>query len=150
MARQEIPGYDVRPAQAAVLTALRSPDTATEALEILSRLPGTEPQTRLAGVALDPGQDKLRIAAAMELNRHMQKYGMMLNRQQIALVKQAYAQAADPQLKAQLAITLGAFGPSAQLTGSRLIQFRPDAPAPPPEKKEEKKAEKKAEKNGAN
>jgi hypothetical protein len=146
MARQEIPGYDVRPAQSAVMTALRSPDTATEALEILSRLPGAEPQVRIAGVALDPGQDKVRIAAAMELNRHLQKYGLMLNRQQIAQVKQAHAQATDPQLKAQLAIILGAFGPSAQLTGSRLIQFRPDAPAPPPEKKEEKKEEKKVEK----
>ena len=141
MARNEIQGYDVRPAQNAVIAALRSPETATEALEILSRLPGIEPQARLASVVMDAGQDKLRIPAAMELNRHLQKYGLMLNRIQVTQLKQTYQGAADPQLKAQLAITLGAFGPSANLTGSRLIQFHADPPAPPPmppEKKEEK------------
>ena len=45
MARNEIQGYDVRPALTGVLTALRSPETAPEALEILSRLPGSEPQS---------------------------------------------------------------------------------------------------------
>lgn len=137
MARNEIQGYDVRPAQDAVIAALRAPETATEALEILSRLPGIEPQARLADVAMDAGQDKLRIPAAMELNRHLQKYGLMLNRVQVTQLKQTYQAAGDPQLKAQLAITLGAFGPSANLTGSRLIQFRADPPAPlmPPEKK---------------
>jgi hypothetical protein len=143
MARNEIPGYDVRPAQRAVMAALRSPETATEALEILSRLPGAEPQSRLAGIVTDAGQDKLRLPAAMELNRHLQKFGLQLDRQQVAQIKQAYKEAGDAQLKAQLAITLGAFGPSANLTGSRLIEFRPDSPAPqqpmPPEKKEEKK-----------
>ena len=147
MARNEITGYDVRPAQDAVSAALRSPETATEALEILGRLPGVEPQARLAGVALDAGQDKLRIPATMELNRHVQKYGLMLNRVQISQLKQAHREAADPQLKAQLAITLGALGPSANLTGSRLIQFRADPPAPPP-LPEEKKGEKKEEKKG--
>lgn len=142
MARNEIQGYDVRPAQRAVIAALRSPETATEALEILSRLPGPEAQARLASVVTDVGQDKLRIPAAMELNRHLQKHGVMLNRVQVAQLKQAHGEAGDPQLKAQLAITLGAFGPSANLTGSRLIEFRPDPPAPlpmPQEKKEEKK-----------
>lgn len=146
MARNEIQGYDVRPALDAVTVALQSPDTATEALEILGRLPGTGPQAQLAGVALDAGQDKLRIPAAMELNRHLQKYGLMMNRVQVAQLKQAYKETADPQLRAQLAITLGAMQPSARLTGSRIIEFRPDAPAAapmPPEKKEEKKEEKK-------
>ena len=142
MARNEITGYDVRPALDAIVAALRSPDTATEALEILARLPGTEPQARLAGVVLDPGRDKLRIPAAMELNHHIQKYGVMLDKTAIGQVQQAYTKTGDPQLKAQLAITLGALRPSAQLTGSRLIQFRSDPPPPPapmpPQKKDDK------------
>lgn len=144
MARNEIQGYDVRPAMPAVLTALRSPESAPEALEILGRLPGSEPQARLAGVVLDAGQDKLRIPAAMELNRHVQKFGLMLNNVQVAQLKQAQKEATDPQLKAQLAITLGVLGPTARATGGRLIQFRPDAPPPappapmPPEKKDDK------------
>ncbi len=147
MARNEMQGYDVRPALDAVIASLRNPDTATEALEILGRVPGAMPQTKLAGVALDAGQDKLRIPAAMELNRHVQKYGLMLDRAQVGQLKVAYNSATDPQLKAQLAVTLGALRPSAALTGSRLIEFRPDPPAPPP-MPEEKKDEKKEEKNG--
>jgi hypothetical protein len=146
MARNEIPGYDVRPALDVVLIALRNPDTAPEALEILSRLPGVEPQGRLAATATDAGQGKLRIPAAIELNRHIQKHGLLLSRQQINQVKQAYQQAPEPQLKAQLALVMGALGPSAQLTGSRLVDFRPDVPAPmvpgPAEKKEKEKKDK--------
>jgi hypothetical protein len=149
MARNEIQGYDVRPAQEAVTQALNSPDTATEALEILSRLPGAEPQTRLAGVVLDEGRDKMRIAAALELNRHVQKHGLLLNKTLVTELKSEYKNSADPQLKAQLAITLGALRSSPVATGSRLIEFQPApaAPAPMPDpKKDEKKEEKKEDK----
>jgi hypothetical protein len=149
MARNEIQGYDVRPAQEAVTQALNSPDTATEALEILSRLPGAEPQTRLAGVVLDEGKDKMRIAAALELNRHVQKHGLLLNKTLVTELKSEYKNSADPQLKAQLAITLGALRSSPVATGSRLIEFQPApaAPAPMPDpKKDEKKEEKKEDK----
>ena len=40
MARNQIPGYDVRPTLENVAFALRSPDYAPIALEILGRLPG--------------------------------------------------------------------------------------------------------------
>ena len=69
----------------------------------------------------------------------------MLTPMQVSQLKQTQKEAADPQLKAQLAITLGVLGPTAQATGSRLIQFRPDAPPPapmPPEKKDKEKEEK--------
>ncbi|MCS7046062.1 MAG: hypothetical protein NZO58_06875 [Gemmataceae bacterium] len=137
MARNELPGYDVRPAVDAVVTALRSPDAAPLALEILGRLPGTIPQTRLAAVVLDNNADKLRLAAAFELNRNFQKYGVALDRDLMSRLKKAYQEASDPQLKAELAITMGAFGPTTQLTGTRLLHFRPELPAPPPPKKED-------------
>jgi hypothetical protein len=139
MARNEIPGYDVTPAQDAVLAALRSPDLAPQAVEILSRLPGITAQGRLLGVALDPAQDKLRIGAAQELNRHIQRFGLLLENAQLAQVRQAFVQEQDPQLKAQLAFVLGAIGSSPQATGVRLQQYRPDPPPPAaPEKKAEK------------
>jgi hypothetical protein len=142
MARGETPGYDVRPALDAVVATLDDPELGLGAVEILSRTPGNLPQHRLASLATDPAQGKMRFPAAIELNRHIQKHGLLLNQAQINAVKQAYQEAKEPELKAMLAMVIGAMGPSAQLTGSRLVDFRPDAPAPPPEK-EEKKDEKK-------
>jgi len=139
MARNEIPGYDVRPALDAMLAALRDPELAPVALETMSRMPGSEPQGRLANVVLDPTRDKVRIPAAIELNRHIQKHGLLLDTAQIRQLKQAYQTAKEPEFKAQLAMVMGALNPSAQLTGTRLFEFTPEVPAPPPEKKEEEK-----------
>jgi hypothetical protein len=133
MGRGELPGYDLRPAQDALVQALRNPDMTLEALETLGRIPGQEPQARLAAVVLNVGQAKQRTPAAIELNRHIQRYGLMLDRAQLTSLKEAYKNAEDePPLRAQLALVLGSMRPGPGATGLRLYQFRPDAPAPPP------------------
>jgi hypothetical protein len=138
MARGEYAGYDVRPAMPAIVAALRSPDSALLALEILGRLPGSETQHRLAGVVLDPAAGKLRVPAAKELNRHMQKYGLLLGKKYAGELRTAY-QAADPTLKGELAVSLGLLHiPPPQQVGAQLFQFFPAPPMPPPEKKDEK------------
>lgn len=140
MARGEYPGYDVRPAEPAVLAALAAPDNAVLALEILGRLPGTETQHRLAGVVLDPARDKLRVPAAKELNRHIQKFGLLLGKKYLENLRTTYQTAADPTLKGELAAVLTHFRtPTPQATGAQLSQFRFEPPAPPPEKKEKEK-----------
>jgi DNA-binding response OmpR family regulator len=136
MARGEYPGYDVRPVEGAILTALRGPESALLALEILGRLPGTETQHRLAGLVLDPAREKLRVPAAHELNRHIQKYGVLLGKKYGDDLKTAY-QSAEPALKGELAVSLGLMRtPSPQQTGTQLFEFRPDLAPPPMEKKE--------------
>jgi hypothetical protein len=131
MARGEIGGYDVRPAQDAIFAALRSDDLAVEAIEILGRLPGADVQHRLAGLALDPARGKLRLAAALELNRHIQKHGLVLGKAQINDVKTAYQNPGeDAALRAQLATVVGSMRPSVQTTGQRLLEFQPDPPPP--------------------
>ncbi|MCI0638620.1 MAG: hypothetical protein L0Y72_07540 [Gemmataceae bacterium] len=141
MARGEYAGHDLRPAQDAVVAALEKPDMTLEALEILSRLPGQEPQVRLAAAAIDPKRGKERLPAAVELNRHVQKYGLMIDRAQIADLKLALKSAADdPALRTQLALVLGNLRTSSTATGLRLFEFRPDPPeAPPPPKKNDGK-----------
>jgi CheY-like chemotaxis protein len=135
MARGELAGYDLRPCQQAVARALHIDDLAVQAAEIMSRLPGTEPQEQLAAIVLNPKHGKVRIAAAVELNRHVQKYGLLLpqlmNPDQL---KQLRAIAdnpdEDPALRAQVAILNGRMPGTARQTGVRLYQFRPDADAP--------------------
>jgi DNA-binding response OmpR family regulator len=139
MARGEYAGYDVRPAEEAVRAALRSPDSAPLALEILGRLPGTEMQHRLAAIVLDPTRGKLRVPAAKELNRHLQKYGLLLDKKYAAELKSAFQAADDAALKGELAVAVGLMRtPTAQQTGVQLFQFRPDVPPPPPMEKEKK------------
>lgn len=143
MARGEYTGYDVRPADAAIFNALRSPDQAPLALETLSRLPGTTLQHRLAGVVLDPTRGKLRSAAAHELGRHMQKYGVLLDKKYATDLKTMFQTADDAALKGELAVVVGLMRtPTPQQVGAQLFEFRPDVPPPPAEKKEKDEKEK--------
>jgi hypothetical protein len=124
MARGEIRGYDLRPAQEAVVKALRSPELAVQAVEILGRLPGADNQQRLAGIVLDPARGKLRLTAALELNRHIQRHGVLLATQQLKDLKAAYQDPAEnADLRTQLALVMGSLRPNATQTGSRLLQF---------------------------
>ena len=87
------------------------------ALEILGRLPGQEPQIRLAAVVLNLGQGKQRLPAAIEsLNRHIQKFGLMLDKAQNTALKAAYKNADDePALRSQLALVIGSMNPPSAL-----------------------------------
>ncbi|MBM4071785.1 MAG: hypothetical protein FJ271_23095 [Planctomycetes bacterium] len=133
MAQGEVPGYEVRHARDAILQTANAKDAdlATLAVETMGRLPGSEYQQRLAGMVLDPGRDKLRVAAARELNRHIQKFGLSVSDQQIKDLRGAYRDAAvEPELRGQLALVMGSLRPASRVTGARLLDFRPDAPAP--------------------
>jgi hypothetical protein len=126
MAREEIRGYDVRPAQDAVVQALNSKDLAVEAVEILGRLPGTEVQQRLANLVLDPARGKLRLTAALELNRNIQKHGVLLEAQQLKALRTAYQNPMEePELRTQIGMVIGSLQPSARKTGTRLYEFQP-------------------------
>jgi CheY-like chemotaxis protein len=143
MARGEIQGYDLRPTLDSLQTPLRSPEDALQAIEILGSMPGPDVQNRLAGVALDPNRAKLRIPAAVELNRHVQKFGLLLTRAQLDNVKSAHKAADDETLRGQYAILLGTLRSTPQQTGTQLFQFRPDPPMPPMPKEKEKEKEEK-------
>jgi hypothetical protein len=144
MGRGDIQGYDLRPAQDAIARSLKNPDMVVQALEILGRLPGQDAQVRLAGLVLDKEQGKLRTAAAIELNRHIQKYGLLLAKPQVKNLKEALkTEEEDPALRAQLALVMGNLRLTPQATGVQLFEFRPDPPAPPPEKKEKEKEKEK-------
>jgi CheY-like chemotaxis protein len=137
MSRGEYAGYDVRPAEDAIAGALRSPDSALLALEILGRLPGARTQKELTSNVLNPAGDKLRVAAAKELNRHIQKYGFLLGTKYARELKTTYDTAADASLKGELAVVVGLLRtPNPQQAGTQLFQFRPDVAPPPMEKKE--------------
>jgi hypothetical protein len=142
MARGEITGYDIRPAEEPVARLVPNEDLGVQALEILGRLPGQMNQKRLAAIVLDPGLGKIRNTAARELNRHVQKHGLLIDRDQVQEMRQLYASAKeDPDLRGQLALVLSQLRPSATQTGARLQDFQPDPPAAPPKKEDKKDKE---------
>jgi hypothetical protein len=127
MSTGEFSGFDVRPARRALIQTLRSPDedTAWLAMQTLSRIPGAEVQQRLADVVLDPKRAKLRPAAAFELNRHLQKYGLGLTADQVARLRTLASDAKeDAALRAQLALLVGSLRTTPAVTGDRLYQFK--------------------------
>lgn len=145
MGKGEIAGYNIASAKEALLTlaaAKTTPPELTElAMETISRLPGTDVQKHLAAVALNPARDKVRMTAALELNRHVKKHGFLLGKDQLLDLRKAHASPdEDAKLKEQFALVLGAAGASPRITGDRLFEFRPTSP---PAKKDDEKKEKK-------
>jgi hypothetical protein len=131
MARGQIKGYDVRAAEPTIVDALRNDDTAVPAIEILATYPGGHTQQRLADMVLDAKSGKRRVTAALALNRHVQKNGLDLTGNQVALLRQlSAAPGVDPNLRAQLAVLMGSMRATAEQTGDRLYRFDPRGPAP--------------------
>lgn len=129
MARGEQPGFDVRPAAVAITDALAVDELAPLALEATSSLPGRDAQRKLTNVVLDQNRKvEIRAAAALELVRHLQQFGVLLPREQIvALVNLYQAPAEDARLRGNVALVVGSMKPNAKTTGMRLEGYFPPA-----------------------
>jgi CheY-like chemotaxis protein len=144
MARGEVPGYDARPAQSALLQGLLSNDLAPLAVEAVGYLPGAEAQRQLARVVLDNTRPvPLRTAAAHSLIHSLQHFGSHLTADQIGGLQSLYAAAPDAKLRSRLAVIAGVLHPDARQTGMRLQgyvpNFTPPAAGKPPAPAEPKK-----------
>ena len=127
MARGELTGYDLKPAESALVQALNNKDRSAQALYIISRFPGSMTQQRLAGILFDADKGHLHVIAAKELNRHIQKYGLVLTADEIARLRDMEQRMdVPPEVRSELAVLVGTLRATAQQTGSRLLEFRPD------------------------
>jgi CheY-like chemotaxis protein len=137
-AKGEWPGLDAGVAADTVFSALRarklSPEGQIAALEIAGRLPGRAAQTELLRALLDAPDQRpapVRLAAAAELVRHMQRYNSNLAATEVMALRDAYAKSTDAPYKAALAAVFGALHPDARATGDILRGFQPNPPAAP-------------------
>jgi DNA-binding NarL/FixJ family response regulator len=127
----EVPGYDVGPAERAILKALKTADLEGEAIQAAGRLPGRRAQVALAEAVLNSPTPALQTAAAAELARHIRAHDLALPIEQIRGIESLYRSSTDAKLRESLALLLGSFRPSAQITGTRLQRYDPNAPPPP-------------------
>ncbi len=124
-------GFDVRPASTAVADALRagklSEGGRLAAVDMLGRVPGSRAQAELANVVLD-GRNPVgvRLSATATLVRHLQKHSPTLTKEVIANLEALQLRPdTDPNLRANLALVMGALRPDPRLAGERLLQFQP-------------------------
>jgi CheY-like chemotaxis protein len=86
----DIPGYDVRPAEAELRAALRDDALVEDAIDALGRVPTAEVQQDLLAVALDPARPlDRRMEAADQTLRHVQSYGRSIPASQAATLADA-------------------------------------------------------------
>ncbi|GIW79415.1 MAG: hypothetical protein KatS3mg105_1222 [Gemmatales bacterium] len=130
MGTEEVAGFDIRSAEATILASFRSEMLGTLAMEAALGLPGRDPQRELAGIVLDKTlKPEKRTFAASQLNRHIQKYGILLTLEQIRALRALYDQVDEPRLKANVALVLGSLRPNTKRTGNRLLDYYPSLPA---------------------
>jgi hypothetical protein len=139
LARGEIAGYDVEPAGATVLEALRAPSKLTPkgqgfATEIAARIRREEAQIVLANVLSDAKRTTaVRIAAANALVRNIQQFSPMLSRDLVRAIAEVYVDPKlDDALRTNVAIVLGSLRPNARQSGDLLLQYQPPPPGAPP------------------
>ena len=100
MAVGEVPGYDVRPAEAAMRSALFSDDLAPLAIDALTHVPSKEAQLDLANLAVAPSPAvPVRSQAAIALVKHIQRYGRFVTGPQADAIANAAATVEDADLR---------------------------------------------------
>lgn len=124
---------DLKRAEEALTIGLGMPATRLNASAALGDVPDPNAQRGLADVVLDPSKPApLRLSAAGQLARSLQRFGPLVAADQEAKLVAAYRQASDPTLQSALAAVLGALRPKAAQSGQRLEEFRV-LPVPPGE-----------------
>ncbi len=133
-------GYDVKPATASIVEALRvgklSPEGQLAAIIACGTLRGGPIQSVLASTILDATRTlPVRIAPASALVENLQRFNILLKEEQFAPLRTLSRQAGlDAKLKEQLDVLLGSIRPGDKTTGAQLREYKPTPAAviPPP------------------
>jgi CheY-like chemotaxis protein len=136
IARGEVAGYDLRSAPGlvdTVLQALTTPGFSDQAvaagIDVIARQPGSKEQRMLAAVLLDARRAlPLRIQAADELVRHIQRFSLSLTPGDVEALQQLATANADKTLRPHIEVVVGSLRPDARQTGERLKAYAPTAP----------------------
>jgi hypothetical protein len=111
--------------------ASEDPALADNALIALAGMPGSFAQEHLKVVALSPHKPlDIREEASLHLAYHIQRFGLLLSRQDVADIKREWKAAKNPALATALAAIVGSLKPSARRVSDRMQVF--PAPALPP------------------
>ena len=131
----EVNGYDVRPAEGVLRSALRNDDVAELAIDAVARIGTAESQQDLMTLAVTASRPTgLRAKAAEAAVRHVQAFGKLANASLIASVKSATGEA-DVNVKSKLTVLSALLSTTPSDFVNAIQSFSPssiDPPAPKP------------------
>ncbi len=133
MASGKIPCYQVELLEAEVRQQSRAPEEGVVnlALEVLQYIGIPECQWELARVSADVNRPAaLRVNATAGLIGHIQRFGMLLRPEQVALIQQQLPSIQDRVLRGRLEVLLGIVTPSEQSTREQMEVYTPPPPMP--------------------
>lgn len=118
--------FDLTTAEKELALVAEDSDVGANALAALSNIGTRTSQQRLTQVATNPQLDPgLRQTAGSQLSYHIQRFGLLLTKDEVGNVHEAWVAASQPTVKAALAGVIGVLRPNATVVGERLRQFPP-------------------------
>jgi HEAT repeat protein len=125
---------NISEAEPALTAALSNPATGLAASTALGDVPGLAAQRSLADALIDPSKPAaMRLSAANQLARSLQRFGRLVTRQQEQRLQEALDGETTPELRFALSEVVGALRPDARPIGTRLRNFKlPRAQQAPP------------------
>jgi len=116
--------FDISGAEKELSLVAEDPNVSANAIVALSGIPSGSAQRRLAALATNPqGEAGLRQMAANQLGFHIQRFGLLLTKDEVGDVHTSWTAAQDPAVKSSLAAVMGVLRPDSALVGERLRQF---------------------------
>lgn len=117
--------FDIAGAQNVLIDALSDPRIAMPALDALAEIPSQAVQRRIAEVVLDLRADNsFRQAAALKLAFHLQRFGLLLSKENVAALHRAWKdEQVSPEVRTALGSVIGSLKPDDALVGKRLQEF---------------------------
>lgn len=120
------PIFDLALAEDKLTLVAEDEDVGVNALSALSGISTGTAQKRLSQVAMNATLDPaLRQVAASQLGFHIQRFGLLLTKEDVGAVHDAWVAADNPTVKTSLAAVMGTLRPNTALVGERLRQFTP-------------------------
>ncbi len=116
--------FDVAAAEKQLSLVADDPSVAENVLAALSGISTASAQRRLATVAINSQLEPAhRQVAASQLSFHIQRFGLLLTKDEVAAVNDSWVASDHPAVKSALAGVMGTLRPNATLVGERLRQF---------------------------
>jgi len=116
--------FDLAPAAESLFNAIRNPALASDAVAILAKIPTNESQMFLAETVVALKQlPEVRQQAALSLAFHVQKHGLLIEKELIVDLKALWKNEQDPEVQTALTSVIGSLKPSTAMTESRMQSF---------------------------
>jgi hypothetical protein len=106
--------------------------TSANALTALAAIPRGDVQRHFSQLAsTDRFDAAIRVDAAHQLAAHIQRFGLLLSRSEVAQLEAAWHDANSPELATALSVAVGMLKPNAKRVANRLEHIAlPTAPVP--------------------